>query len=250
MKIRLLGVKINAVSKSQALYAVCQRIRQKRYTVIYTPNPIMVSHALRDGKFRRILNRAHLNLPDGVGLVLAAKILGLPLTERVAGIELGEALLSLAEREGLRVFLLGAKPHIADLAAQKLKKKHPRLIVCGTHHGYFREDDTPKICERIASTRTDILLVCLGSPRQERWIAANHPRGVLVAAALGGSLDVWAGNVTRAPRVLSRLGLEWLWRMCLEPRRFSGLADITVFLAAVLRERLTSHKKGTPERVP
>ena len=102
----------------------------------------------------------------------------------------------------------------------------------------------------IAHSHADILLVCLGSPRQERWIAANRPAGVLAAAALGGSLDVWAGNVTRAPRVLSRLGLEWLWRMCLEPKRFSGLADIAVFLAAILRERLKSLKKGTPERVP
>lgn len=250
MQIQLLGVKINAVSKSQALYAVSQRIRQKRYTAIYTPNPIMVTHALRDGEFRSILNSAHLNLPDGVGLVLAAKLLGLPLTERVAGIELGEALLSLAEREGLRVFLLGAKPRVATLAAQELRKKHPRLMICGTHHGYFDEHESPQICDMIAHSHADILLVCLGSPRQERWIAANRPAGVLVAAALGGSLDVWAGNVTRAPRVFSRLGLEWLWRMCLEPKRFSGLADIAVFLAAILRERLKSHKKGTPERVP
>ena len=250
MRVNMLGVGIDAVTKQQALQRVLRRMKEHKYTAIYTPNPIMIRHALRDSRFCRTLNRAHLNLPDGTGLILAAKILELPLSHRVAGIELGEALIGLAEREGLRVFLLGAKPHIADLAAQKLKKKHPRLIVCGTHHGYFSEDDTPKICERIASTRTDILLVCLGSPRQERWIAANRPRGVLVSAALGGSLDVWAGNVARSPKVISHLGLEWLWRMCLEPRRLVGLADITVFLAAVLRERIERKAKGTPERVP
>ena len=236
MRIDMFGVGINNITKNEAITLVDKRIRQMQNTVVYTPNPIMMYQAMNDSDFRRTLNCAHLNLPDGVGLRIAAELMSLPLSHRVAGIEFGETLLSLAARTGLRVFLLGGKAGVATAAARKLRQKHPTLIICGVHHGYFADSESQAICDRIERVQTDILLVCLGSPRQEKWIAEHSPRSVLVSAALGGSLDVWAGNVTRAPRVLSAMGLEWLWRMCTEPRRLAKIPDIIGFLAAAAAE--------------
>lgn len=236
MRANMLGVGIDNITGSEAMTLVARRIRQKQNTVVYTPNPTMMYQAMKDSDFRRTLNRAHLNLPDGVGLRIAAALLSLPLSHRVAGIEFGESLLAFAARTGLRVFLLGGKTGVATAAAQKLRQKHPTLTVCGVHHGYFAESESQAICDRIERVRADILLVCLGSPRQEKWIAKHHPRGVLVSAALGGSLDVWAGNVTRAPHVLSAMGLEWLWRICLEPNRLAKLPHILAFLCTAAAE--------------
>lgn len=232
MRMDMFGVAIDNITKNEAITLVAKRIRQKQNTVVYTPNPIMMYQAMNDVAFRRTLNRAHLNLPDGVGLRIAAELMSLPLSHRVAGIEFGETLLSLAARTGLRVFLLGGKAGVAVAAARRLRQRYPRLMICGVHHGYFSDSESQAVCERIERARTDILFVCLGSPRQEKWIAEYAPRSVLVSAALGGSLDVWAGHVTRAPRALSSMGLEWLWRMCAEPRRLAKLPDIIGFLAA------------------
>lgn len=242
MRIHMLGVGIDNVTRDQALRAVQRRIASQQPTVIYTPNPIMIHQAMQDDRFRRTLNRAALNLPDGIGLLLAARLMGLPLTERVAGIEFGQELLALAARKKLRVFLLGATPGTAEQAARNLQKQMPKLTVCGTHHGYFKQAESPEICRKIENARTDILLVCLGSPAQEIWIDTHHPKGVLVSVALGGSLDVWAGRVMRAPRLLSDLGLEWLWRMIREPHRLAKLPAILEFLLAALQAK----KSGSP----
>ena len=235
MRIHLLGVGIDNIQKSDALQLITHRIEKNLYTVVYTPNPIMIRRAMRDADFRRILNRAHLNLADGVGLSIGATLMSLPRPPRVAGIEFGQSLLALAEKKGWRVFLLGAKPGVAQKAAEKLRQKYPHLVVCGTHHGYFKDFESDAVCRAIKMSQPDILLVCLGSPRQERWIAEHRPHGVLVAAALGGSLDVWAGNTRRAPHLVSAVGMEWLWRMCLEPKRFVGLPDMIGFLAATAK---------------
>lgn len=233
MRIPLLGVGIDNITKHEAVSFVSKRICNKQYTAVYTPNPIMICRSLHDPHFRHILNQAHLSLPDGIGLLMAARILGLPLSERVAGIEFGESLLSLAEKKGLRVFLLGAKPGVAEAAAARLRQARPRLFICGTHHGYFCDAETESIKKQIEASRADILIVCLGTPRQECWIHSCQPRGVLVSIALGGALDVWAGKTLRAPQAVSHLGLEWLWRMCLQPHRLRTLPNLLKFALAV-----------------
>lgn len=251
MRIHMLGVGIDNVTRDQALRAVQRRIASQQPTVIYTPNPIMIHQAMQDDRFRRTLNRAALNLPDGIGLLLAARLMGLPLTERVAGIEFGQELLALAARKKLRVFLLGATPGTAEQAARNLQKQMPKLTVCGTYHGYFKQAESPEICRKIENARTDILLVCLGSPAQEIWIDTHHPKGVLVSVALGGSLDVWAGRVMRAPRLLSDLGLEWLWRMIREPHRLAKLPAILEFLLAARQAKKSGspHSNGKPQNL-
>ena len=237
MRVNILGVTVDNLSLPESVARVTAHLKNNVPVTVYTPNPIMISHAIKDSTFRDVLNRATFNLPDGIGLLWAAKILSLPLTNRVAGIEFGQALLSYAAQKALRVYLLGGKPGIAAQAAQKLKQKYPNLIICGTHHGYFSENQSPALCQKIEQAQTDILFVCLGSPRQEIWLDTYHPHGVQISAALGGSLDVWSGSVKRAPRLLSNVGLEWLWRMILSPRRAKNLTHILHFLLTAYKER-------------
>ena len=238
MRTKLLGVSIDRVGRWEALCAIERRIVHQKQTVVFTPNPIIISRALRDRNFSDILNRGDLNLADGVGISVAARLAKIPPFPRVAGIDLAKDLLAYADRAGLRVFLLGGKPQIAERAAITLRRRFPHLRVCGVHHGYFEERETASICRQIRDSRADILFVCTGSPRQEAWIDAN--RSVLptvkILIGLGGALVVWAGAVTRAPHLISMVGLEWLWRMLLEPRRLAGIPDILLFLLAAARE--------------
>lgn len=242
MRINLLGVSVDCQKKGEALRYVQERIAQKRPTRIYTPNPVIIQTAARNPVFRDVLNRADLNLPDGSGLLLAARILSLPLSERVAGIEFAEALLALAQQNGYGVFLFGGKPGVAHAAASRLKQRFPNLRICGARHGYFDEKHSPMIAKQIQRSGANILLVGLGAPRQEFWIHHHMPRGVSVAMGVGGSLDVWAGTVCRAPAFLSALGLEWLWRMILEPHRAKNLPHMVAFLSSAVAKKAKMQK--------
>ncbi len=223
-QIKICGVKIDNVTQKEA---VAQVLTGGEVSVVFTPNALMLDACRRDGTLATLLNRASLSLPDGAGVMLAARRQRTPLKERVAGIEFGERLLERAAREGLRVFLLGGKADVAARAAEALRARYTGLCVCGTHWGYFDQagEENRRVITEIRESRADILLVCMGFPVQERWITDNlaslsHLR---VVAGLGGSLDVWSGDLRRAPRAVSRIGLEWAWRMAREPRRLRGL---------------------------
>ena len=201
---------------------------------VVTPNALMLQRCREDPATAALLSRASLSLADGVGVVLAARRQGTPLSAgRVAGIEFGEALLSSAADKGLRVFLLGGEEGIAERAARRLCRRYPTLSVCGTYWGYFdpEGEDDRRLVSVLRAVRPDVLLVCMGFPLQETWIAEHLDRlcDVRVIAGLGGSLDVWAGKCRRAPRALSRWGLEWAWRMLLEPRRLRQLPELWRF---------------------
>ena len=237
---KILSVKISTLSKQKIINLISHRTEQKSSTVIFTPNTQILLDAQSSPRNLLLLNSADINIPDGIGVLLASKILGGIIKKRISGIELGEALLALAEKKGYRVFLLGAKKGVAKKAKKALKKHYPKLKICGTHHGYFSEEQSFLVCQKIRCASPHILFVCLGSPRQELWID-NHRRQlptVRVFMGLGGALDVWSGRLCRAPRGLRRLGLEWAWRMLLEPRRLGGLLPISAFLLAAVRERL------------
>lgn len=223
----LCGVRIDALWRREA---VERALAGDGLTCVFTPNLLMLQACRRDAELRKLLCSADLSLPDGAGVLRLAKRHGTPLPERIAGIDFGEDLLREAEKRGLRVFLLGGREGIALRASERLMRSHPRLRICGVQNGYFdREgEENQAILEHIRRRRTDILLVCLGFPLQERWILENRAalEGVQVAAGLGGSLDVWAGKVRRAPRPLRSMGLEWAWRMALEPRRLRELPHL------------------------
>ncbi len=229
MKSYIFGIGFEMQTKEQLLATARDKI--------YTPNPIILQNAKKDAALLSALQSADLCLADGVGIRIAARILGVPLPTHLAGIEFAEALLAEAEKKGLRVYLLGGKPHIAEKAAANLQKKHPKLRICGTSHGYFKEDITPKI----AATQPDILFVCLGSPRQEIFIHENLEKtGASIGMGLGGSLDVWSETLCRAPLFFRKLRLEWLFRMLREPRRLCGIPILTAFLLSALSERAKS----------
>ena len=230
-RIRLCGVEIDNVTGREAVRRALRRGEEPN--VVFTPNAVMLEACRRDASLAALLNRASLSLADGMGVVRAAKRCGTPLCERVAGIDFAEAVLARASKENLRVFLLGGEAGVAESAAMRLRERYPALCVCGTHWGYFdREgEENRRLLAHIRQTRADILFVCLGFPLQERWICENlaHLSFLCLIAGLGGSLDVWAGKSKRAPRALSRAGLEWAWRMVREPRRLCHLGALVRF---------------------
>ena len=183
---------------------------------------------------------AALVLPDGIGVIKGAAILGTPLKERVPGIEFAAGLMERMAESGHSLFLLGAKPGVAEMAAKKLAEKYPGLRIAGTHDGYFKED--APVVEEIAASGADCVFVCLGAPKQEFWMKKNGPAtGAKLLCGLGGSLDVFAGVVERAPKFWCDHGLEWFYRLVHQPSRFGRMAKLPLFLVDAKKE---SKKRG------
>ena len=221
----ILGVGFDDVTPAQALDRAAALLEEGGGRYVVTPNPELVQMAGRDPAFREALNGADLVLADGVGVVYAAKILGRPLTARVPGIDFAAALCEVLAEKKKKLFLLGAKPGVAELAAGNLEKTHPGLTVCGVHDGYFQESGP--VVEEIRAAGADVVFVCLGAPKQERWMAENGKAcGAGLLVGLGGSLDVFAGQVKRAPEGWRRLGLEWLYRLLTQPSRIGRMAKL------------------------
>ncbi len=249
----ILSVRLDAVSRDDAIARIERALTEPAAALlaVFTINPEMLYRSAHDTEVRRLLNAGDLNVADGVGTVWAARRLGCPLPERIPGIELGEAALQLAAQHGIGAFLLGGQEHppVAQYAARALNADIPGLRICGTRHGYFDPDsaDGASVIDEINSSGAGLLIVCLGSPRQERWLAQNRHRlpDVRVAMALGGSVDVWAGRVRRAPKQVRQAGLEWLWRLVMQPTRLRRAAALPAFVGLTLREarRLRSKKR-------
>lgn len=230
MKVTVGGVAFDNLTMAEA---VREAMRGGEVCRVYTPNALMLRACAENPAYAELLNSASMVLPDGSGVLLAAKRQGTPLRERVAGISFGEAILSEAARRGDRVFLLGGRDGVAPRASEKLQRKYPGLVVCGTYWGYFEKkgEENQRVIGMIRACRPDILFACFGFPVQETWIRENlwQLPSVRVAAGLGGALDVWAGDVRRAPVFVQRRGLEWAWRMAAEPKRLSQLPEILRF---------------------
>jgi len=198
-----------------------------KQTKVFTPNAEMLTKATEDISLLRLLKRAELPLPDGIGVYLAARMFGLSPAERTNGIDFAERLMKSAVKSGMKIFLLGAKPGIAEIAASRLKIKHCGLSIAGSHHGYFQKmgDENDAVIRIINESGAEILFVCFGFPLQERWICDNLPalEKIKIAAGLGGSLDVWSDEVSRAPAIYQKTGTEWLYRIATSPSRIVRL---------------------------
>lgn len=237
MRVDILGVGFDNVTLSQAVETAGELLDQDGAHRVVTPNPELVQRAGLEPAFRDVLNGADLVLPDGVGIIYAAKILGRPLRGRVPGIDFAAALCDKLAQNGKRLFLLGAKPGVAERAAENLKKDHPGLTVCGVHDGYFKEDGP--VAEEIRAAKADAVFVCLGFPRQEYWMAQNgQATGARLLVGLGGSLNVFAGEVKRAPEGFQKLGLEWFYRLITQPSRIGRMAKLPVFLVSAVRAKI------------
>ena len=234
-RIDVLGVSFDDLTMDEAVEIALGFMQERRACYACTPNPEIVMAAKADAALRAALSGAELVLADGVGITKAAAMLGTPLKSRVPGIDFASNVISrLAERGG-SVYLLGAKPLVAEAAAEKLTQTYPGIVIAGTNDGYFT-DDAPVI-EKINAASPDFLMVCLGSPKQELWMSANAGRlSCGLMAGLGGSLDVLAGNVQRAPETWRRLGLEWLYRVIKEPKRLGRVMKLPAFVLEAAAE--------------
>ena len=226
---------------AEATEKALKLMERKDAAYIVTPNPEIVMLCRQDQNLLSAVNHASIVLPDGIGIVKGAKILGTPLKEKIPGIEFAEALFALMAKRRMSVFLLGAKPQIAEEAAKHLKERFKGLNVVGTNDGYFT-DDAPVI-EKINEASPDLLLVCLGAPKQELWMQKNAPLiDVGLMAGLGGSMDVFACVAERAPERWRKLNLEWLYRLKEDPSRAGRMMNLPKFGFAVVGKRLFGKK--------
>ena len=230
-------MRVHHATMAQAVQAVRRMLQAGGVHQIVTANGAMLVRAARDERIRHALNNASLAIADGIGVVLAARILGRPAFPRVPGVELAQEVCALAAAEKRRVFLLGAAPGVAAAAAEVLRKRYPGLQVVGVVDGFFRDDSVA--IEAIRQARPDVLFVALGFPRQELWIASHRERlGVPVCMGVGGTLDVLAGRVRRAPRLVQRMGLEWAYRLMQEPRRWRVAMSLPLVIVLAIMERV------------
>lgn len=237
MRTDVLGVAFDDVTLEEAVDRGMALLDEEGPHLVATPNPEIVQIAEKDPEFAKILADASLVLADGVGVIHAAKILGRPLKGRVPGIEFASALMERMAETGRRLYLLGAKPGVAEMAAANLQAKYPGLVICGTHDGYFKEDGP--VVQAIRDSGAEAVFVCLGAPKQEKWIAANGAAtGAKLLVGLGGSLDVFAGTVKRAPEAFQKLGMEWFYRLCTQPSRIGRMAKLPLFLVSAAGARL------------
>lgn len=237
LRIDVMGVGFDNVTMDEALDEARSLLRRGETCYGVTPNPEIVYEAMHDEDFRALLNGAALVLPDGVGVLLGAKLLGTPLKEKVTGVDFAERLAGVLAAEGRSLYLLGSKPGVAEKAAEKLMERHPDLQICGTADGYFK-DEGPVVAA-INAVKPDVLFVCLGSPKQERFMRDHRDElDVTLMLGLGGTLDAMAGTVKRAPAWVSRIGMEWFYRLVKEPRRFKRMLRLPKFVFAVLGRRL------------
>jgi N-acetylglucosaminyldiphosphoundecaprenol N-acetyl-beta-D-mannosaminyltransferase len=239
--ITILNIPVHAVTMPQTLSHIQQMMTTPGLQQIATVNPEFVMTAQKDPAFMTILQQADLCIPDGVGLLWAARILGHQLPERVAGSELVYHLAQNAAERGWRLFLLGAAPGVAEEAAAVLQQKYPALTIVGTYAGSPDPAENEAIVNRINASTADLLFVAYGAPKQDKWIARNKETltTIRVALGVGGSLDFISGRSIRAPKTFQKLGLEWFYRLLREPWRWRRMLALPKFALRVLASRLT-----------
>ena len=236
MRVDVLGVGFDNLTLDEAVARGMELVCGEGTHYVVTPNPEIVEVCRENPAARDAVNGADLVLPDGVGVVKGAAMLGTPLKEKTPGIEFAAGLMGKMAQQGKSLYLLGAKPGVAELAGQRLTQRYPGLRIAGTHDGYFKEDGP--VVEAIRQSGADVVFVCLGAPKQELWMAKNgSATGAHLLCGLGGSLDVFAGVVARAPKFWSDHGLEWFYRLCREPRRIGRMMKLPLFLVHVKQEK-------------
>lgn len=237
-RIDILGVPFDNMIMDEAVDCAMNCCAGRKAAYVVTPNPEIVMSARENRELLEAIRGADFVLPDGIGVIYGARILGTPLQERIPGIDFAVRLMERLSYARSGVFLFGAKPGVAERAAENLKAQFPGLVIAGTHDGYFT-DDGPVI-EAINAAEPELLLVCLGSPKQELWMARHAGKlNVGLMAGLGGSLDVFAGIVERAPERWQKLGLEWLYRLMKEPSRIGRMMKLPKFALCAVKERVT-----------
>lgn len=239
--VRLFGVRIARLDMEQCAAHLARAVESGKPHQVVTVNPIMLMAGLENPAYLKILKEAEFVVPDGAGAVWAARFIGHPVPERVPGIDLMHRLLAIGEERGWRAFLLGADPRTIRTAWERLRLRYPKMNFVGYHHGYFGEEQDRDVIALVREARPDLLFVGRSAATQEPWIYKyKHELGVPVMMGVGGSFDVIAGNVGRAPAWMQRAGLEWLYRLAREPRRWRRMLALPKFVVTVVRHRRTA----------
>jgi len=234
----ILGCRVDAVDAAEAVARIRELLRAQSPALVVTLGTEMIVRAQHDERFRAVVNASALSLSDTVGVMFAARFRGVRIRERVAGIDLLEPLCRAFARDGTPVFFLGSKDNTAARAADALRARHPGLIIAGVRDGYFAPSEDAAVAAAIARSGARVLFAGLGSPRQELWLAEHlKETGCAVGIGIGGSLDVLAGNVQRAPALWQRANAEWLYRLVREPRRWRRQLALPRFVWLVLRDQ-------------
>lgn len=234
-----LSRKILHLSLDETIKELHEQIKRKHFSFVVTLNTYGLMLSFRDNEFYDILNHADVITPDGNGILLGARLLGVPLKERVCGIDLIYEICKLCVKENYSLFLLGGKEESARGAKENLEKDFPGLRITGIQNGYFSSEEEDVIIRTINTLKPDVLLVGLGMPKQEKWIY-SHRRGlqsIPLCMGIGGSFDVLSGKLHRAPLWVQNAGIEWLYRVLQEPKRIPRLWVIPYFLCAVVIEK-------------
>lgn len=238
MRIDVLGVKFDNLTMEEAAARALELMEQRQSAYVVTPNPEIVWMCRKNTALKAAVDAADLVVPDGIGVIYGAEILARPLKQRLPGIDLADRVFAIMAERGLSVYLLGAKPGVAEKAGEAIAAAHPGIKICGTADGYFKENEP--VIEKINAAAPDLLLVCLGAPKQEIWMYENRSRlktGLMMG--LGGVLDVYAGAVQRAPESWQKLGLEWLYRLIRQPARIKRMIKLPAFLFAAVWQRIS-----------
>ena len=234
----ILGVNVNSLTMVQAVEKVQQFIDERKNALVATANAVMLMRATQDEELKHILNSADLVVPDGAGTVWAANYLGVEMPERVAGYDLAQELMREAPGRGDRIYFFGSAPGVAESAREKAMELYPGIKIVGTRNGFFSEADEPEIIAEIKAARPDILLAALGVPKQEKWLYKyRQALQVPVAIGVGGTLDVMAGVMQRAPLWMQKAKLEWLFRGLKQPSRAGRLLALPKFVMKVMASK-------------
>lgn len=235
-KEQYLGVNVSPLNYEEIIADLRERIEAGKQSTIIAVNPEKVIGAERNGELRELINSSTYQIPDGVGILLASKLKGGSISSRVTGVDMMERLIRFAAEEHHKVFLYGAKEDVVSQAKANLEAKYPGLDISGYENGY--EQDQEKVVSKINESKATLLFVAMGSPKQELWIRENMSKlDVKVFQGVGGSFDVFAGKVQRAPLFFRKLGIEWLYRLAKEPKRLKRQLALPRFLLKILSSK-------------
>ena len=233
-RITLRGIPLDVLTREEAGKRMAELLEQGGCSVVVTPNCEILYAAEKNAELMAALKSSDLAVPDGIGVVKAAKMAGSPLKERLAGIDICADTLKICAEKGLSVFFLGGKPGVAERAAENMEQQIPGLKVAGTADGYFSKAAEQTLIQKINDSGAAFLVAGLGSPKQELFMHENASLlGVLACMGVGGSLDVWAGEVKRAPEAFTRAGVEWFYRLVQQPSRIKRVIKIPAYLFLV-----------------
>lgn len=236
-KVNILNVYFDNMTQEGLVSQLNQTIKLQQKTFVVTANPEIVMYANQNSDYMEILKKADYITADGIGIVKGARILGTPIVERVAGYDLMLELLKNANQFNYSIYLVGAKEEVIKKAAKKIKDDYPNIVLKGYQNGYF-ELTNEKVLNKALQAQADIIFVALGFPKQEKWIQNylnQSSKGL--AMGVGGSFDAFTGTVKRAPDLIIKMNIEWLYRLVKQPTRFKRMLMIPKFLISIFKEK-------------